>query len=156
MSSQPEHPSGQTVSAYFTVRDAPAALDFYVRAFGAEEVFRLTDPAGKIGHAEMKIGQSVMMLADEHPDFGALSPPTIGGSPVSFHILVDDADAAVDRAVEAGATLLRPLQNEFYGMRSGMVADPFGYKWFIAQEIESVDAEEMQRRYRRALEGETA
>ena len=156
MSSETGHPRGQTVSAYFTVKDAPAALDFYARAFGAEELYRLTDPTGRIGHAEIRIGQSVMMLADEHPDFGALSPPTIGGSPVSFHIVVDDADGAVDRAVEAGAALLRPLQNEFYGMRSGMVADPFGYKWFIAQEIEAVDAEEMQRRYLRAMEGEAA
>ena len=97
-----------------------------------------------------------MMLADEHPDFGALSPPTIGGSPVSFHIVVTDADAAVARAVEAGGTLLRPLQEEFYGMRSGMVADPFGYKWFIAHEVEQLDADELQRRYSRLFEGEEA
>lgn len=153
MSSEGNHPRGRTVSAYFTVKDAAAALDFYARAFGAEELFRLTDPTGKVGHAEIRIGHTVMMLADEHPDFGALSPPTIGGSPVSFHIVANDADSAVDRAVEAGATLLRPLQNEFYGMRSGMVADPFGYKWFIAHEIEQVDAEEMQRRYTEAMQG---
>jgi PhnB protein len=149
-----EQSRGQTVSTYFAVKDARAALDFYARAFGAEELFRLTDPTGRIGHAEIRIGSTVLMLADEHPDFGTLSPPSIGGSPVSFHVRVDDADAAVDRAVEAGATLLRPLRNEFYGARSGMVADPFGYKWFLAHEIEQVDAAEMQRRFTHALEGQ--
>ena len=146
----------QTVSAYFTVRNAAAALDFYTRAFGAEEIYRLTDPTGRVGHAEMRIGNSVLMLSDEHPDFGALAPPTIGGSPVKFHITVDDADAFMTQAVDAGATMLRPLENQFYGMRSGMVADPFGHSWFIAAPLEEVGPDEIQRRYSRALEGETA
>ena len=88
----------------------------------------------------MRIGNSVLMLSDEHPDFGALAPPTIGGSPVKFHITVDDADAFTAQAVAAGATLLRPLEDQFYGMRSGMVADPFGHSWFIAAPLEDVDA----------------
>ena len=145
-------PSAQTVSAYFIVKDAAAALDFYARAFGAEEKFRLADPAGRIGHAEISIGNSVMMLADEHPDFGALAPPTVGGSPVKFHIQVDDADSFAARALEAGATLLRPVEDQFYGMRGGMVADPFGHSWFIASPIEEVRPEEMQRRYEKMLD----
>jgi PhnB protein len=145
-----------TVTAYFIVKNASAALDFYARAFGADEVVRLTDPAGRIGHAEIRIGDSLMMLADEHPDFGALSPPTIGGSPVKFHIQVEDADAAVERALAAGATLLRPLENQFYGMRSGMIADPFGHAWFIAAPLEQVSVVEMQRRYERTFEAEKA
>ena len=153
-SSTPE--TAQTVSAYFTVRNAAAALDFYARAFGAEEIYRLTDTTGRIGHAEMRIGNSVMMLSDEHPDFGALAPPTVGGSPVKFHITIDDADAFMAQAEAAGATVLRPLENQFYGMRSGMVADPFGHSWFIAAALEDVGPEEIQRRYSRALEGETA
>jgi PhnB protein len=153
MSNREAHP--QTVSAYLIAKDAAAALDFYARAFGAKEVSRLIDPSGRIGHAEIRIGNSLMMLADEHPDFGALSPPTIGGSPVSFHVWVRDADAAVARAIKEGAALIRPVQDEFYGLRSGMVADPFGYKWFIGHPIEQVSPEEMQRRYTSALEGGT-
>ena len=96
------------------------------------EQFRLTSPDGKIGHAEIRIGPSNVMLSDEWPDFGALSPPTIGGSPVKLHLYVDDADTVVARAVAAGATLLAPVADQFYGDRSGMVADPFGHTWFIA------------------------
>jgi PhnB protein len=144
--SAPESPA-QTVTAYFAVRNAASALDFYGRAFGAEEIMRLTDETGRIGHAEMRIGNSVMMLSDEHPDFGAISPPTLGGSAVRFHILVDDADAAVSAAVEAGATVLRPVEDQFYGMRSGMVADPFGHMWFIAAPLEQVSPGEIQRQY---------
>jgi PhnB protein len=143
----------QSVTAYLTVKNATAALDFYRKAFGAEEIYRLTDDNGLIGHAEFRIGTSVLMLSDEHPDFGALSPPTIGGSPVKFHILVEDADRAIARAVEAGATELRPAQDQFYGMRSGMVADPFGHSWFIGSPVEQVSADEMQRRYNCLLEG---
>ena len=144
----------QTVSAYFTIRNAAAAMDFYRRAFGGEEEFRLTDATGGISHAQIRIGNSVMMLSDEHPDFGALSPPAVGGSPVRFYIQVDDADAFMARAIAAGATVLRPLQDQIHGMRSGMVGDPFGYSWFIGHEIEKVSPEEVQRRFGRALEGE--
>lgn len=136
-----------TLTPYLIVKGAAAALDFYKQAFGAVEEMRLTDPAGRIGHAEITIGQSHLMLADEHPEFGALGPATLGGSPVTLHLEVADADAAADRAVAAGATLLRPVADQFHGNRSGMVADPFGHKWFLSAEIEAVSAEEMQRRY---------
>jgi len=143
-----------TLTPYLVVKGAPAALDFYKRAFGAEEQLRLTDPAGRIGHAHMVIGDSAFMLADEHPEFGAVGPVSLGGSPVSLHLEVADADAAAARAIEAGATLLRPVEDQFHGNRSGMVADPFGHKWFISQQTEEVGAEEMQRRYDRLLAGE--
>jgi len=146
--------STQTITPYLIVRDAAAALNFYKRAFGAEELMRLTDPAGKIGHAEIKVGNSTIMLADEHPEFGALSPASLGGSPVKLHFTVADADAAAARAVEAGATLLRPVQDQFHGNRAGMVADPFGHSWFVSAEVEQVSAEEMQRRYGQLLAGE--
>ena len=136
-----------TLTHYLIVKGAAAALDFYKEAFGAVEEMRLTDPAGRIGHAEIMIGQSHLMLADEHPEFGALGPATLGGSPVTLHLEVADADAAADRAVAAGATLLRPVADQFHGNRSGMVADPFGHKWFLSAEIEAVSAEEVQRRY---------
>ena len=136
-----------TLTPYLIVKGAAEALDFYKQAFGAVEEMRLTDPAGRIGHAEIRIGQSPLMLADEHPEFGALGPATLGGSPVTLHLEVADADAAADRAVAAGATLLRPVADQFHGNRSGMVADPFGHKWFLSAEIEAVSAEEMQRRY---------
>ena len=141
------------LTPYLVVKGAPAALDFYTRAFGAKEELRLTDPAGRIGHAHMTIGDSAFMLADEHPEFGALGPATLGGSPITLHLAVADPDAAAQRAVDAGATLLRPVQNQFHGNRSGMVADPFGHKWFLSAEIEKIDPEEMQRRYAELMAG---
>jgi PhnB protein len=141
---------------YLIVKDAPAALDFYARAFGAKEELRLTNPTGTIGHAHMTIGDSAFMLADEHPEFGALSPVTLGGSPITLHLTVADPDAAAQRAVDAGATLLRPVQDQFHGNRAGMVADPFGHKWALSAEIEKIDAEEMQRRYAELMAGEEA
>lgn len=146
-------PSGQTVQAHMTVHDAAAAIGFYVKAFGAEELFRLVEPAGRVGHAEIRIGDTVLMMNDEYPDFGASSPAAIGGSPVAFRVLVPDADKAVERAVAAGATLVRPVQDQFYGDRSGMVACPFGYRWFLAAPKELVSPEEMQKRWTRMLEG---
>ncbi len=143
---------GQTVQAHMTVHDAKAAIDFYVKAFGAVELFRLAEPAGCIGHAEIRIGDTVLMMNDEYPDFGARSPGSIGGSPVAFHIAVPDADQAVERAVAAGATLVRPVQDQFYGDRSGMVACPFGYRWFLAATKEVVSPEEMQKRWTEMLE----
>lgn len=144
---------GQTVRPHMTVHDATAAIDFYVKAFGAVEQFRLVEPAGRVGHAEIRIGDTVLMMNDEYPDFGARSPGAIGGSPVAFHIIVSDADAAVERAVAAGATLVRPVQDQFYGDRSGMVACPFGYRWFLAAPKEVVSPEEMQKRWTKMLEG---
>ncbi|HEV2818090.1 MAG TPA: VOC family protein [Allosphingosinicella sp.] len=144
------------VIPYIIVRDAAAALDFYARAFGAEEAFRLTDPGGRIGHAQMTIGGDMVMLADEHPEWGAVSPTSLGGTPVSLHLSVADADASAERAVAAGATLLRTVEDQFHGSRSGMVADPYGHKWMLSQETETVSPEEMQRRYERLLAGEEA
>ena len=141
-----------TLTPYIIVQDAAAALAFYKKAFGAEEVLRLTDPSGKIGHAHLAIGDSALMLADEHPEFGALGPTALGGTPVRLHLEVADADATAQRAVDAGGTLLRPVQDQFHGNRSGMVADPFGHQWFVSQQTEEVSAEEMQRRYDRLMQ----
>ena len=142
----------QTLRAHMTVHDAKEAIAFYAKAFGATEQFRLTEPSGRVGHAEIKIGDSVLMLNDEYPDFGAKSPAAIGGSPVAFHIQVADADKAVERAVAAGATLVRPVQDQFYGDRSGMVACPFGYRWSLAQPKHVVSPEEMQKCWTKTLE----
>jgi PhnB protein len=144
---KPSSAAEQSLTAYLIVKGATKAIEFYQRAFGAEELFRLREPQGRIGHAELRIGGSVMMLADEYPDFGALSPASIGGSPVSVHLYVDDVDGVVERAVGAGATMLRPITNEFYGDRTGVIADPFGHKWHIATKKEEVSPAEMQRRW---------
>ena len=143
----------QTLRAHATVHDAKAAIAFYAKAFGAVEQFRLSEPSGRVGHAEIRIGDSVLMLNDEYPDFGAKSPAAVGGSPVAFHIRVPDADAAVDRAVKAGATVVRPVQDEFYGDRMGMVACPFGYRWSLATPKEQVSPAEMQKRWSKMLAG---
>src|SRR4029453_1318862 len=124
--------TNQTLRAHMTVHDAKEAIAFYAKAFGATELFRLTEPSGRAGHPEVRIGHRVLMLNDEYPDFGAKSPAAIGGSPVAFHIQVTDADKAVDRAVKAGATLMSEVQDQFYGARSGIVACPFGYRWFLS------------------------
>jgi PhnB protein len=133
---------------YLAVKGAQSAIEFYVEAFGARLDFKLVDPAdGRIGHAELLLGASRFFIADEYPDFGAVGPDTLGGSPVKFHLDVDDAEAFVAQAVQHGATVLRPLRLEFYGDRSALLADPFGYSWFVASKVESVDADEMQRRW---------
>lgn len=136
------------VSAYFVVKNAAQAIEFYSRAFGAEEVFRMTDPSdGRIGHAELRFGETLMMLADEYPDFGALSPDTIGGSPVTFHIDTPSTDAAVAQALAAGATLLRAAADQSFGERVAQVLDPYGHRWMLSQTIELVTPEEMQKRW---------
>jgi len=146
-------PAGQaTPSAYICVKDANAAIKFYTQAFGAKEMFRLKEPSGKIGHAEIRIGTSFMMLSEEYPDFGALTPQTIGGSPVQFHLYVKNADVAVKKALKAGATLVRPVDIQFYGDKSGTVADPFGYKWMISHRVEAVSPKEMQKRWSKMFE----
>jgi PhnB protein len=134
------------LAPYVIVRGAPAAIDFYCRAFGAEELFRLKEPGGKVGHAELSIGGARLMLADEYPDFGALSPVAVGGTPVALHLYVENIDEVVKTAVEAGATILRPLCDEFFGDRTATVSDPFGHKWHLATRKEEVSPEEMQRR----------
>ena len=135
-----------TVTPHLIVNDGAAALEFYKKAFGAVELFRMTRPDGRIGHAEIKIGDSPVMLADEHPEMGALSPQSVGGSPVSIYLYVADVDAIFNQAVAAGASVVRPLQNQFYGDRTGGVKDPFGYQWYIATHVEDVSPEELQRR----------
>jgi PhnB protein len=135
-----------SVTPYLIFSDAPAAIAFYKKALGAEEVMRMADPGGKVQHAEIKIGDSHIMLADEHPEIGALSPKTVGGSPVLIHLYVEDVDGAVERAVAAGAKLVRPVEDQFYGDRNGGVEDPFGYRWFIATRREDLSIEEIRRR----------
>lgn len=141
----------QSVTAHLIAQDASAAIAFYARAFGARELYRLVEPSGKVGHAELQVGTSRIMIADEYPDFGALSPATIGGSPVNLLLYVDDADAIMRQAIAAGATELRPVKTQFYGDRSGMILDPFGFSWSIATPVENVSPEEMQQRFSAAL-----
>lgn len=140
---------------YLCVSDAAAAIDFYVSAFGAREKFRLTEPAGRIGHAELELGGATLMLADEYPEYGIRSATTIGGTPVSIHLHVDDADQVIRNAAGLGAQVEREPADQFYGERSGAVRDPFGHRWLIGHSIEEVEPEEMQRRYRE-LVGEGA
>jgi PhnB protein len=140
-----------TVTPYLIVKDAARALEFYKKAFGAKELMRLPVPGGRIGHAEIKVGNSPIMLADEHPQMGASSPQTLGGSPVSLCLYVEDADGVFDRAVSAGAKVVRPVKDQFYGDRSGTVADPFGHVWTIATHKEDVSSEELQKRMQAAM-----
>jgi uncharacterized glyoxalase superfamily protein PhnB len=135
------------VYPYLRVHDAAAAITFYEDAFGARELFRLQEPGGRIGHAEVRIGPATLMLSDEYPQHGIKGPRTLGGTSFSIHLHVDDVDAAFDRAVRAGATIVRPLENQFYGERSGTVRDPFGHEWLLGGHIEDVTPDEMQRRY---------
>ena len=139
------------------MRGAQAAIDLYVKAFGASLDFKLVDPSyGRIGHAELRFGATRLFLADEYPDFGAISPETLGGSSIKLHLEVPDADAFVAHAVQHGATVLRPVKLEFYGDRNGMLADPFGYSWFIASKFEEVSAVEMQRRWNDMMNPDSA
>jgi len=140
-------PAGyHTATPYLIVNNGAAALEFYKKAFGAAELFRMTKPDGRVGHAEIKIGDSVIMLADEAPEMGARSPQSLGGSPVSILLYVEDVDRVFNQAVAAGAKVQRPLQNQFYGDRMGGVTDPFGHVWYIATHVEDVSPEEMQKR----------
>lgn len=137
----------EEVYPYLLVHDTAAAIAFYTAAFGAEEQFRLSEPSGRIGHAQITIGPATLMLADEHPEQGFRGPRTLGGTPFAMHLHVTDVDAAFARALRAGATVVRPLQDQFYGERSGRVRDPFGHEWLLGGHIEDVSTEEMQRRY---------
>src|ERR1700735_3152633 len=136
----------QTAVPYLCVKDAAAAIDFYKKAFGATEVMRLIGPDKKIGHAEIRIGNSAIYLSDEFPDHGALSPQTLGGSPVRISLSVDNVDAVAARAVAAGATEVSAVEDQFYGERAGKFADPFGYVWNIATVKEEISGAEMQKR----------
>ena len=144
-----------SITPYLCVKDVASAIEFYEKAFGAAESgARLTDPEGKVLHAEIEIGDSKIMLTDEFQDYGALSPETLGGSPVRMALYVEDADALTSQAVAAGAKVVIPVQDQFYGDRSGRLEDPFGYAWIISTHIEDMSSEEMQMRAA-ALYGES-
>ena len=134
------------VTPYLYIDGAEEAIKFYIDVFGATERMRLPGPDGKIGHAELQLGNSVIMLADEHPDMGALSPKTIGGTPFSLSVYVEDVDAVFEKATNAGATPLRKVEDQFYGDRSGMFEDPFGHHWNVASHVEDVPPDEMAKR----------
>jgi PhnB protein len=135
-----------TATAYLIIKDAARAIEFYKKAFGATELMRMTQPDGRVGHAEIKIGDSPIMLADEFPEMGSRSPQSLGGSPVSIYLYVVDVDGLAKRAVEAGAKLVRPVKDQFYGDRSGSVEDPFGHQWHIATHVEDVAPDEIDKR----------
>ena len=135
-----------SVTPYLIVRGAAEAIDFYRKAFGAVELFRFPSPDGKIGHAEIKVGDSPIMIADEYPDMGYKGPQTIGGSPVSLMIYLEDVDSVFKQAVGAGATIKEALQDKFYGDRIGTVIDPFGHVWHLATHKEDVSMAEMEER----------
>jgi PhnB protein len=137
---------------YLHVAGAARAIDFYVATFGVKELFRLTEPSGRIGHAELDFNGATLMLSDEYPEMGLHGPGT-DGTTVTLHIHVDDADAVIAKAVAAGATLLRAPKDEFYGERSGAIRDPFGHRWNIGHSIEDVTPQEMQRRYDELMKG---
>jgi PhnB protein len=135
-----------SATAYLIVDGAAKALDFYKRVFGASEKMRMPSPGDKVGHAEIVIGDSMIMLADEHPEMGARGPRAFGGSPVSMMVYVEDVDAIVKTALAAGAKLIQPVEDKFYGDRSGTIEDPFGHHWHVSTHKEDVPAEEMARR----------
>jgi PhnB protein len=135
-----------SLTPYLSIKGAADAIEYYKKAFGAVELFRMPTPDGRIAHAEMKIGDSPFMLADEFPEMGFLSPKTIGNSPVGLMIYVDDVDKIYPQAIAAGGTEKKPLQDQFYGDRSGTLEDPFGHVWTVATHKEDVSPEEMDRR----------
>jgi PhnB protein len=136
-----------TVTPYLVVAGAAEAIAFYAKAFGATETMRLVEPSGRIGHAEITIGNALVMIADEHPEMGIRGPRALGGSPVTLVVQVDDVDAVATQAVAAGAKVVFPVKDQFYGERSGRFEDPFGHVWILSTHVEDVSPEEMQRRY---------
>jgi len=135
-----------SVTPYLFVRNAAGAMDFYKDVFGAAELVRMRGPDGRIMHAELKIGDSIVMLADENPSLGIMSPQMVGGFSVGMHMYVENADSVVQKAVAAGAKILRPIKDQFYGDRSGTVLDPFGHMWSISTHVEDVSPDEMKQR----------
>lgn len=135
-----------SLTPYLVVNDAARAIEFYKEAFGAQEVMRFDGPDGKIGHAELKLGDSIFMLADVCEETKLRAPQSLGGTPVGLMIYVEDVDAVVERAVSAGAELERPVKDQFYGDRTGGVVDPFGHSWYVATHVEDIAPEELQRR----------
>ncbi|MEV6008062.1 VOC family protein [Streptomyces sp. NPDC051976] len=153
MATRPVPEGYPRLSPYLYVGGAAAAIDFYVAVFGATERMRFEAPGGKLGHAELELGDSVMMLADEFPEMGILGPKSVGGTPMSIMIYVDDVDAAVEQAVSLGATVIQPVENKFYGDRSGQIEDPFGHRWDVSTHVEDVPPDELARRAAEAMSG---
>jgi PhnB protein len=141
------------VMPYLIVDGAAAAIDFYKSVLGATERMRLPGPGGRIGHAELEIGDAVIMLADENPPMGIRGPKAIGGTPVTLHVYVEDSDATFERAVDAGATAVRSMENRFYGDRSGQFEDPFGHSWDVSTHVEDVPPDEMEKRVAEVMGG---
>ena len=143
---QPVPKGYHTVTPYLIIDGAAKAIDFYKKAFGATEIMRMPGPNGRIGHAEIKIGDSPIMMADEHPEMGYRSPNSTGNTPVSILLYVEDADKIFNAAIAAGAKSLKPMADQFYGDRMGTLQDPFGHVWSIGTHVEDVSSEEMKRR----------
>ena len=141
------------VTPYLSVDGASAAIDFYSSVFGATVRMRMDAPDGKVGHADLQIGNSVILLSDEYPEMGIQGPKTIGGTPVTLNVYVEDADATFERAVSLGAKALRAVEDQFYGDRSGQFEDPFGHRWNVATHIEDVSPDEMAKRAAEAMGG---
>lgn len=146
MNAKPIPEGHHTVTPYLAVKNGIKALEFYKKAFGATEVTKLILPDGRLGHAEIRLGDSIIMMADEFPEFGGKAPETLGGTPVNIHLYVEDVDAFFKKAVAADAKERKPVKDQFYGDRSGQLEDPFGHLWWVATHKEDVSPEEMQRR----------
>ena len=134
------------VTPYLIVDGGEAAIGFYSKVLGARERMRMGSPGDRIGHAELTLGDSLVMLADEHPEMGILGPKSVGGTPVTISVYVEDVDSVFERAVSEGASSIRPVENQFYGDRSGQFEDPFGHRWNVASHVEDVSAEDMEKR----------
>jgi PhnB protein len=141
------------ITPYLICKNAEAAIEFYKKAFGAVELFRVGEPGRKVGHAEMKIGNVIFMLADEFPDIGAISPQTLGGTPVTFYVYVEDVDGFTEKAIGEGLKVLKPVADQFYGDRSGHFEDPFGHKWGFATHVEDLTPEQLNERAKAAHGG---
>jgi PhnB protein len=151
MAAKPIPEGYHTLSPYLAVDNAAEAIEFYKRAFGAKERVRMDGPGSTIGHAELEIGDSLLMLADPFPQASTRTPKDVGGTTVNLFIYVEDADAVVQQAIDAGATVTRPVENMFWGDRFGIVTDPYGHTWSIATRVEDVPPEEMEERGRAAM-----
>lgn len=155
MSKVPHIPKGyNSITPYLIIKGAAQAIEYYKRVFGATEIMRMPGPNGQVGHAELQIGDSHIMLADENPSMGQghTSATTIGASPVSLYLYIQDVDKVFDRAVAEGAKVLKPVQDQFYGDRSGFLQDPFGHLWGLATHVEDVSADEMERRMKKVMQ----
>jgi len=148
------YPVSNNLIAYINIKGCSEAIEFYKNAFDAKEILRLLMPDGSIGHAEIEIEGSLLMMAEENAEWGTKSPQTLGGNPMTFGLNVADVDKSFQKAIGAGATIIMPVKDEFYGDRVGQVMDPFGYKWMITTHIEDVSAEEMQTRLTKMFSGE--